>query len=92
MSNHLRKPCMIFAAALAATMQLGRGIMQPGTFFAGPDFLHSEYLMSPVHSSVLDEDPGTDQDEFYGKISFVDCHVGLTRTFRTGTFKGDFRA
>ena len=39
-------------------------------------------------ATKLDEDDGT--DEIYARVSYWDCHTGLTRSFRTGTLWLDF--
>jgi hypothetical protein len=57
-------------------------IARPGFPIAGPDYVHAEFTNPAVHSTQLDED--TDgRDELYGVLSFVDCHNGITRRFRT---------
>lgn len=50
------------------------------------------YTFPRVGSGTLNEDPGfQDRDEVYAKFTYVDCHTGLTRTFRTDVLVGDFR-
>jgi hypothetical protein len=41
-----------------------------------------------LNSSNLDEDDGT--DELYVRVSYWDCHTGLTRTFRSSNYVGNF--
>jgi hypothetical protein len=57
-------------------------VLKPGWPAAGPTGLGAEFTV-PVTSQQLDEDDG--EDEVYARISFVDCHTGATRQFRTGT-------
>jgi len=51
----------------------------------------SVQFSTPLFGFYLDEDPGVDTDELYARISFYDCHTGVTRNFITGTVQGDFR-
>jgi hypothetical protein len=62
-------------------------VLRPGWPAVGPGVLSAEFTV-PVNSSQLDEDDG--EDEVYASISFVDCHTGLTRQFRTGTVRRRF--
>jgi hypothetical protein len=64
--------------------------IDPGSPVATPDGLRAAFTL-PTLKAELDEDPGTATDEIYARISFYDCHTGLTRSFRTGTVKGDYR-
>ena len=57
---------------------------------AGPDGLGAEFGAS-IYGYYLDEDRGGDTDELYARVSYRDCHNGLTRTFVTGTVRGNFR-
>jgi hypothetical protein len=41
-----------------------------------------------VNNTQLDEDDGA--DELYARVSFFDCHTGLTRNFRTGIMQDNF--
>jgi hypothetical protein len=59
-----------------------RSVARPGFPVAGPDYVHAEYTNPFVNSDKLDEDDDRN-DELYGVVSFVDCHTGLTRRFRT---------
>jgi hypothetical protein len=62
----------------------------PGSPVSTPDGIRANFTL-PTLRTELDEDSGTDTDEIYARISFYDCHTGLTRSFRTGTVKGDYR-
>ena len=57
-------------------------IARPGYPIAGPTYVHAEFTNPSVYYTQLDEDDDHN-DELYGVISFVDCHNGLTRKFRT---------
>ncbi len=41
-----------------------------------------------IYNDSLDEDDGT--DELYVRVSFRDCHTGLTRTFRSSNYVASF--
>jgi hypothetical protein len=41
-----------------------------------------------LNSSQLDEDDGT--DELYARMSYWDCHTGLTRNFRSSNYVANF--
>lgn len=64
--------------------------IDPGFPISTPDGIRANFTL-PNLMTELDEDSGTDTDEIYARISFWDCHTGLTRSFRTGTVKGDYR-
>jgi hypothetical protein len=65
-------------------------VIKPGWPAAGPTGIGAEFDAQYLHGSDLDEDDG--EDELYARISYFDCHTGLTRNFVTGTIRGDFRA
>ena len=63
----------------------------PGWPQAGAAGIGAELVVGGVRWDDLDEDEGHEMDELYARVSFFDCHTGLTRQFRTGTIRGDYR-
>jgi hypothetical protein len=56
-------------------------VVTPGWPVATPTGFFAD-LYTLNLSTELDEDDG--EDELYARVSYWDCHTGLTRSFRTG--------
>jgi hypothetical protein len=63
-------------------------VLTPGWPSANALGFSMDLYTQSINSRELDEDDG--QDEIYAKVSYWDCHTGGTRTFRTGTIRGEF--
>jgi hypothetical protein len=59
-------------------------VLSPGWPAGGTSGIGAEFIGADIRPNELDEDDG--EDEVYAKISFYDCHTGITREFRTGTW------
>ena len=60
----------------------------PGWPVASSAGIAAEFIGPDLQGSDLDEDKGSDTDEPYARISYYDCHTGLTREFVSGVLKG----
>lgn len=67
-------------------------VISPGWPSAGPNGIGAELYTLNLNADDLNEDGDDNEDELYAKVSYFDCHTGLTREFRTGTIRGDYRA
>jgi hypothetical protein len=63
-------------------------VIQPGWPSAWNQGLSASFIGLNVRDSELNEDDG--EDDIYARISFLDCHTGLTRNFKTGVIHGLF--
>jgi hypothetical protein len=63
-------------------------VVTPGWPVATSTGFSAQLYTKSLYYTKLDEDDGT--DEIYARVSYWDCHTGLTRSFRTGTIWGNF--
>jgi hypothetical protein len=61
-------------------------VVTPGWPVATSTGFFADLYTLNISGTDLDEDDG--EDELYARVSYWDCHTGLTRSFRTGILWG----
>ena len=64
-------------------------VLAPGWPQANASGIEAHFTTENLSADNLDEDDGT--DELYVRMSYFDCHTGLTRTFISDDMVGEFR-
>jgi hypothetical protein len=65
--------------------------LAPGSPRLSADGISVDFVGNAISPQQMNEDDG--EDELYAKIFYDDnCHTGLTRPFRTGVVRGEFRS
>jgi len=65
-------------------------VIEPGWPIADSTGIAAELIGPSLFTHELDEDDNDHEDELYARVSYRDCHTGLTRDFTTGIIRANF--